>query len=175
MAEVGGTSALRSEVQAAIEAGGASAVIQGSGIGSPGSTSLTFDVTPEFPIVTLTSMVAPSPDWFVGVHGFDLRDGGGWKPQATVDLFAYDSGTEEGVGFSLSNPEAVPHQPITLLTSPLSASAPRLGTLTFTRISPVPEPASGALAAGMLETIGATRVLGRTLRGRRANASRVLP
>jgi hypothetical protein len=175
MAEVGGTSALHSEVQTAINAGSASAVIQGSGIGSPGSTSLTFDVTPEFPLVTLTSMVAPTPDWFVGVHGLDLRDGRGWKQQATVDLFAYDAGTEEGVGFSLANPETVPRQPIALLTSPLSASAPRLGTFTFTRISPVPEPASGVLAAGALLTIGATRALGRTLRGRRENATRVLP
>lgn len=161
MAEVGGTSALRSEVQTAINAGSASAVIQGSGIGSPGSTSLTLDVTPEFPLVTLTSMVAPTPDWFVGVHGFDLRDGGGWKQQATVDLFAYDAGTEEGVGFSLSNPETIPRQPIALLASPLSASAPRLGTFTFTRISPVPEPASGVLAAGMLLAIGATRLAAR--------------
>lgn len=175
MAEVGGTSALRNEVQAAINAGTASVVIQVGGIGSPGSTSLTFDVTAEFPLVTLTSMVAPTPDWFVGVHGFDLRDGGGWKQQATVDLFAYDAGTEEGVGFSLSNPETVPRQPIALLTSPLNASAPRLGTFTFTRINPVPEPASGVLAAGMLATIGATRVLGRTLRGRRTHTLGVLP
>src|SRR5262245_40471842 len=44
MAEIGGTTALRNEVQAAINAGTASTVIQGSGINSPGSTNVTVDV-----------------------------------------------------------------------------------------------------------------------------------
>jgi MYXO-CTERM domain-containing protein len=157
MAEVGGTSALRGEVQAAINAGNALAVLQGSGIASPGTTSLTFDVTPEFPLVTLTAMVAPTPDWFIGVHGFDLRDGGGWKQHAVVDLYAYDAGTEEGVGFSLSNPATAPQQPIALLALPLSPTAPPLGTFTFTRVSAAPEPTSAALAAGGLGSLVARR------------------
>lgn len=133
MAEIGGTTALRNEVQTAINAGTASAVIQGSGVNSPGSTSSTFQVTAEFPLITLVTMVAPSPDWFVGVHGFDLRNGGGWTNYASVDLFPYDAGTEQGTGFSLSNPDTVPHQPIALLGTPFTAGDPRLGTFTFTR------------------------------------------
>jgi hypothetical protein len=134
MAEVGGTTALRNEVQATINAGTAAAVVQGSGIPSPGNTSVTINVTPEFPLVTLVSMVAPTPDWFVGVHGFDLRDGSSWINQATVDLFGYDAGTEQGTGFSLSNPDTDPRQPIALLGFPFMASDPKLGTFTFTRI-----------------------------------------
>jgi hypothetical protein len=133
MAEVGGTTALRNEVQAAINAGTAAAVIQGSGIPSPGSTTITVNVTLEFPLVTLVSMVAPTPDWFIGVHGFNLRDGGSWINEATVDLFGYDAGTEQGTGFSLSNPETVPPQPIALLDFPFMPD-PKLGTFTFTRI-----------------------------------------
>ena len=72
MAEVGGTTALQAEIQAAINAGTGSTVIQGSGILSPGSTSVSFEVSDAFPLVTLVTMVAPSPDWFVGVHNFDL-------------------------------------------------------------------------------------------------------
>jgi hypothetical protein len=141
MAEIGGTTALRNEVQAAINAGTASAVIQGSGINSPGSTTVTIDVSPQFPLVTLVTMVAPSPDWFVGVHGLDLRDGAGWQTQLTVGLYAYDAGTEQGTGFSLSNPATVPQQPIALLGSPFTAGSPRLGTFTFTRVG-VPEPST---------------------------------
>jgi len=144
MAEIGGTSALRSEVQAAINAGTASAVIQGSGINSPGVTTVTVDVSPQFPLITLATMVAPSPDWFVGVHGFDLRDGDGWKNQLTVDLYAYDAGTEQGTGFSLANPATVPHQSIALLGAPFPSGSPRLGTFTFTRLS-VPEPGATVL------------------------------
>jgi len=133
MAEIGGTSALRSEVQAAINASTGLSVIQGSGIGSPGSTSVTLQLTSDFPLVTLVTMVAPSPDWFVGVHGLDLRDGAGWKNHVTVDLFPYDAGTEQGVGFSLSNPDTIPHQSIELLGFPFTSTDPRLGTYTFTR------------------------------------------
>lgn len=150
MAEIGGTSALRSEVQAAINAGTASAVIQGSGINSPGVTTVTVDVSAQFPLITLATMVAPSPDWFVGVHGFDLRDGAGWKNQLTVDLYAYDAGTEQGTGFSLANPATVPHQSIALLGAPFPSGSPRLGTFTFTRLS-VPEP-----GATVLLTVAAT-------------------
>jgi hypothetical protein len=136
MAEVGGVTLLRGEVQTAINAGGASSIIQGSGINSPGNTTLAFEASSTFPLVTLVTMVAPTPDWFVGVHGLDLREGAGWKSEITVDLFAYDAGTEEGSGFSLANPATVPPQQIALLSSPLSSSDPPLGTFTFTRISP---------------------------------------
>jgi hypothetical protein len=146
MAEIGGTTNLRNEVQSAINVGTALAVIQGNGIASPGSTSITFDISTAFPLVTLVTMVAPSPDWFVGVHGLDLRDVAGWKKQATVDLFAYDAGTEQGTGFSLSNPDTVPHQPIALLGFPFATGDPRLGTFTFTRL-PVPEPKTTAPTA----------------------------
>lgn len=159
MAEVGGTTALRNEVQAAINVGNAASVIQGSGIASPGNTSLTIDVSPQFPLVTLVTMVAPSPDWFVGVHGLDLRSGTKWQKQLTVDLFPYDAGTEQGTGFSLSNPDTVPRQTIALLGLPFAAGSPRLGTFTFTRLN-VPEP-----SAEVLLLAAATSVL--TLRKRK--------
>ena len=145
MAEVGGTSLLSGEVQAAINAGNASAVVLGGGIASPGNTTTNFQVSSAFPLITLTSMVAPTPDWFVGVHGLDLRDGAGWKSQVVVDLFGYDAGTEQGTGFSLANPDTVPHQPISLLTLPFTPGSPKLATFTFSLLSSVPEPATVGL------------------------------
>lgn len=167
MAEIGGTTALRTEVQMAINAGTASAVIQGSGINSPGSTTVTVNVSPQFPLVTLVTMVAPSPDWFVGVHGLDLRDGAGWNNQLTVDLYAYDAGTEQGTGFSLSNAATVPQQPIALLGAPFASGSPRLGTFTFTRLSP--EPGTAALAAIAAAYFAAVRLRARVrpISGRR--------
>jgi hypothetical protein len=134
MAEVGGVSLLRGEVESAIDAGAAAAVILGAGVNSPGSTTVAFDVTSELPLVTLVTMVAPTPDWFVGVHGLDLRAGDGWKDETSVSLYAYDAGTEEGTGFSLNNPATVPPAPIDLLAFPLAPSDPPLATLTFTRV-----------------------------------------
>jgi hypothetical protein len=151
MAEVGGVSALRGEVQAAIDAGNASAVIQGSGVVSPGSTTVTFDVWAAFPLVTIVTMVAPTPDWFVGVHGFDLRDDDGWVDEVSIDLFAYDAGTEEGLGFSLANPPSDPYAPIALLQEPLGPDDPKLAVLTFTRVAP---PARAADFDGSLDVDG---------------------
>jgi len=154
MAEVGGTTSLSNEVQTAINGGTASAVIQGNGVASPGSAAVTVNVSTAFPLVTLVTMVAPSPDWFVGVHGLDLRDGVGWKNQVVVDLFPYDAGTEEGTGFSLSNPDTVPHQSIALLGFPFASGGPRLGTFTFTRQA-IPEPSTFVMIAtvgGIVET-----------------------
>jgi hypothetical protein len=76
-------------------------------------------------------MIAPSPDWFVGVTRLDLRNGDTWVPQLTVDLFGYDAGTDSGINFTSPNADSFPQNPITVLGAPLP-SVPALGTLTFT-------------------------------------------
>ena len=81
MAELGGTSTFKSEINAAMP--NALAVIEQS-IASGGTATATVDITltTDHPLVTLTSMVAPSPDWFVGVSGLSLRNTAddGWQP-----------------------------------------------------------------------------------------------
>jgi hypothetical protein len=42
--------------------------------------------TRRSPLVTLVSMLAPSPDWFVGVSALSLRANRAWIPQVVVDL-----------------------------------------------------------------------------------------
>lgn len=139
MAELGGKSPLDAEVQAAVAAGRADRVLSGGGIGrSPGSVSLEFEIDAAFPLVTLVSMVAPSPDWFVGVSGLNLRPGGAWVDRITVDLHPYDAGTDGGITFQSADLTLVPRQPIArILGFPFQAGgtvAP-LGTFTFRRIS----------------------------------------
>jgi hypothetical protein len=100
MAERGRQSPLDLEVDAAIRAGHAQNLLVGGDVpSSPGSQSLDFDVTPGFPLVTLVTMVAPSPDWFVGVSGLSLLEGGDWVAERTVELFPYDAGTDSGVSY----------------------------------------------------------------------------
>ncbi|RNC82835.1 MAG: hypothetical protein ED559_14015 [Phycisphaera sp.] len=137
MAETGGTSLLRSEVNAAVSAGTAHEVLLGAGINSPGSTSLEFDVPSNKSLFTLVTMIAPSPDWFVGTHGLSLRDSGGeWIDEIVVELEAYDAGTEDGSNFSISNPATIPAEPISdFSTTPPFAGLPVLGTYTLTLLS----------------------------------------
>ena len=135
MAETGGKAGLTAEVNAAIADGTAEFLLSGSGIGrSPNSTSLEFEVSSSHSLVTLVSMVAPSPDWFVGVRGLDLMPEGEWLAKSTRELLVYDSGTDSGPSFSSRNDNTHPAEPISLLDEFPFENAPPLGTFTFTRI-----------------------------------------
>ena len=138
MAETGAQSLLAGEVRDAIQRGTAEHLILGGGIGrSPGLVSLEFEISREFPLVTLVSMIAPSPDWFVGVRDLSLLESGDWVENLTVDLFPYDAGTDSGVTFNSSNAPTVPPQPIRRITEPPlgdGRTAAPLGTFTFSRI-----------------------------------------
>ena len=117
MAELGSKSSLRSEVQAAITAGRAEHVLSGGGIGnSPGVARLTFQISEDYPLVTLTSMLAPSPDWFVGVNSQSLRSATGWENSVTVELFVYDAGTDSGTRYTSPNQATNPRENIARLT-----------------------------------------------------------
>ena len=137
MAEVGGTSALKSEINASSNA---LAVIEKS-LPSGGTPTATVDftVTTAHPLVTLLSMIAPSPDWFVGVSGLSLRNDAddGWQPSLTVDLFPYDAGTEEGTEFSLSNAATSPQGTIASIKGTGKFSNEPIATLSFLRLTPL--------------------------------------
>lgn len=108
MAETGGTSVLSGEVQTAIDAGDALQEIRGDGIPhSETSTRAEFGVSDAFPLVTLVSMVAPSPDWFVGVDSLNLKDmNGDFYDTLSVDLRVYDAGSDQGVTFTSGNSDS---------------------------------------------------------------------
>ena len=138
MAEVGGTSTLKSEINANSNA---LAVIEKS-LPNGGTPTATVDiaVTTAHPLVTLLSMIAPSPDWFVGVSGLSLRNTAdtaddSWQPSLTVDLFPYDAGTEDGTEFSLSNSATSPQGTIASIKGTGKFSNEPIATLTFTRQS----------------------------------------
>jgi len=134
MAERGSKGFLTSEVEAAIQAGSAAALLSGGGISpSPGSVQVAFSITVQHPLLTLVSMIAPSPDWFVGVSGLALFEEGVWADEVVVQLLAYDDGTDSGTTFTSGNAVTDPASAIARLeTSPFATSV-LMGTFTFTR------------------------------------------
>ena len=133
MAELGGTNTLANEVRAAEP--DALAVLLGSGTIRPtGSSTIdSVTLTTDHPRVTLLTMIAPSPDWFVGVSGLSLLDAqGDWQASLTLNLYPWDAGTEEGTEFSLSNPATSPQGVITSLRGMGKFSNEPIATLTFT-------------------------------------------
>jgi len=137
MAETGNKSPLNSEINAAISAGTAQYLLSGGGIAiSPGSVSLSFQISTTHPLVTLVSMIAPSPDWFVGVSGLNLYGGGLWVDTLVVDLYPWDAGTDDGVTYLSPDNPSNPSQPIALIQGypfEVGGSIPPLGTFTFVR------------------------------------------
>jgi hypothetical protein len=139
MAELGRTIPLLAEFDQEIADGFADQSFVGAGIDSPGATSIFITVDQAYSRLTLVTMVALSPDWFLGVHGLELFDQGWWVTERVVDLFAYDAGTDDGVTYGSLDADSDPAQPISLLTSPVEPGVP-LGTLTLRRL---PEPGLG--------------------------------
>lgn len=115
MAETGAVSALCREIEAEVAGGRSSFCMNSSesSFRSPGSVSFALDVEVERPLVTLVSMIAPSPDWFVGVNGIPLmEDEGCWRERIELELVGYDAGTDSGATFTARNADVTPHAPI---------------------------------------------------------------
>ena len=118
MAETGSVSALCREIRAEADRGRSGLCVNSaeSSFRSPGSVSFAFDADAERPLVTLVSMIAPSPDWFVGVNGVPLmEDEGCWRERIELELVGYDAGTDSGATFTASDADVTPHAPIGLI------------------------------------------------------------
>ena len=139
MAEQGRTTPLDTEVEAAIAAGQAQRVLVGDAIDrSPDRVTLDFEISRDFSLLTLVSMLAPSPDWFVGVSGLNLIENGDWVAEKVVVLQPWDAGTDSGATFSSADVRTSPPEPIHLIgTGPLvvGASVPPVGTFTLRRLN----------------------------------------
>jgi len=138
MAELGSKFPLDQEVGAAITAGTAEHLLSGGGLGrSPGAVALEFEIGRDYPLVTLVMMLAPSPDWFIGVSALSLLEAGDWVASRSVTLHAYDAGTDSGATYTAGNADTQPREAIAEIEgAPLAVSgavAP-IGTFTFTRI-----------------------------------------
>lgn len=118
LAELGQTSTFLTEIAAATEAGDAGESVTSAGTGAIGTSAFEVAVSRDLPSFTFASMIAPSPDWFVGLSEFSLLDDEGRWIEDTGDmgLPAWDAGTETGNRFSLDGRATDPPQSIRLLT-----------------------------------------------------------
>lgn len=160
VAEVGATTILAQELAQHVQAGGAAQVLNYGGAGalgvSPGAVSVTFVTTPSYSQLSLVSMIAPSPDWFVGLHGVELLQGGDWVEALTIPAHAYDAGTDSGVSYLSPDADVTPHQPIARVTTtsgPLAGASTQFGTFTIERLH-------SALVYGCVNPAGSLTVSG---------------
>ncbi len=134
VAETGSPTVFKSEVTTQIDGGEADQYIQGPNLPTATGDILISDlaVQKDFPLLTLISMIAPSPDWVIGVNSYNLLDDqGNWKKSVTLDMFAYDGGTDNGTDYSSANSATNPLQPITMITT-APTNGNKIGTLTIT-------------------------------------------
>ncbi len=135
MAERGSTGMLVAELNSNTQV---ISVQTGAGVPAPAVGSRTFDVTvlQLDHRISLVSMLAPSPDWFVG---FDLATfvDDQWIDSVTMPLGNYDAGTDSGSGFTSGNADTNPAQPIAGPRDAAFAAAVAegaFGTVTITKI-----------------------------------------
>lgn len=138
MAELGNNTNFMSEVNTAISTNKADQWINAGNLaGAVGTFTIdNLQVSENFPLITLVSMVAPSPDWFIAVNSIDLRSGNnsvnnGWKDSFTLDVFAYDAGTDDGTDYTSANAVSNPRVGVFKITgAPINGN--KMGTMTFT-------------------------------------------
>lgn len=139
MAELGATTPLDNELATKIANNEGLAYYIGDNLSSGvGTISQTIEVTKEFSAVTLVTMLAPSPDWYLGVIDINLLEDGNFVTQKTIDGFIYDAGTDDGTTYSSPNSDSSPKQPISLFVNvPIGNGtivAPAIATVTFTKL-----------------------------------------
>ena len=136
------TGALDSEMEAQISMNKALQKYKGTNffISNTGTSTITnIAVNSEFPLVSFITMIAPSPDWFVGVHDFNLCNTttGKWLDSRKRDLPPYDAGTDSDTTFIHSGTPTMPRETIHLITNNTEGSLKsdkslsRFGTFTF--------------------------------------------
>lgn len=115
MAETGNTSPLSEEIDSKISNGEGYFNILGSGLDSgTGEISVDIVVNESNPAVTLSTMVAPSPDWYVAVVNVNLLEDGSFVNEKVIDAHVYDAGTDDGVTYLSENMPTNPPAPISL-------------------------------------------------------------
>jgi len=137
LSEMGKHDPLDAEIKAAIAKGSAGALFETDGIKDltrPVKFSITVDT--RNPMVSAVAMIAPSPDWFAGVGNVSLMEAGGWVVAKTLDVYAYDSGGDDGTTYEAADKDNNPKKATALAGSAHFVQGGRrvpVARVTFTR------------------------------------------
>ncbi|XP_018059151.1 PREDICTED: spondin-1 isoform X1 [Atta colombica] len=119
VAEFGATRKLESELKDRSEQ--IRTIIKARGISYPnvtGKTFAVFRVDRKHHLMSLVSMIDPSPDWFVGVSGLELcLSNCSWIEHKQLNLYPYDAGTDDGITYVSPDSPTDPQIPIHRITS----------------------------------------------------------
>jgi hypothetical protein len=139
LSERGKHDPLDAEINAAIKAGTAGTLIEtADAIRGPvhQPVSATFVIDDDHPMVSIVTMIAPSPDWFTGVS-VNLQGADGWVPNMTAIAYAYDSGGDHGTTYLADNADADPKGLVSLAANPhfkRDGQPVPVGVFVFTRL-----------------------------------------
>lgn len=160
MAEQGGGGFFELEVIEQVNAGNALGYFKRAGTTAqemPIIKTHELDVTSTFSQLTAVTMIAPSPDWFIGVNGLELRPDGEWIESITLMMDPWDSGTDSGANFGSPNEDTDPPEPISSLVGvfPFFDLGP-ISSWTFNLVSvvdPCPADCDGSGAIDVLDFV----------------------
>ena len=76
-------------------------------------------------------MIAPSPDWYLGVVNINLLENEEFVGEKNVTALLYDAGTDSGTDYTSSNKVTNPQESISQLSYAALSNGTVLSTVTF--------------------------------------------
>ena len=132
MAELGATVALNEKLALKIEANEGFDRVIGSSLSSGiGEISAELQVTEKYPSISLVTMLAPSPDWYVGIVDLNLIENGVFIEEKTICAKTYDAVRDSGQQFTSNDAPTSPKIPITIINNPSIGNGGTIATVNF--------------------------------------------
>jgi len=103
VAETGNPSELTKELNAAQMVNSVLAFTRTGPVDGDAVVSVTIKVKADAPYLSVLSMIAPSPDWVVGLSSVKLLRKGRFIKRAYAPLYAIDGGTDSGLDYTSRN------------------------------------------------------------------------
>ncbi|KAK2584629.1 hypothetical protein KPH14_006978 [Odynerus spinipes] len=119
LAEWGSASGVEAELRA--QASKLRTLIKAAGLWYPRvntNTTANFRVDRKHPLISVASMLGPSPDWVVGVSKLNLcQKDCTWTKSMIIDLYPWDAGTDNGISYMSPNSETKPREKMKPITT----------------------------------------------------------